>query len=328
MEMAEALFDESAWKEVLRKLCAAFDCYSAQIVQHTTDFEDGYYADFVFWGDAPTEAADEFARQCGRHDPVSEKVLETGLLGKRLTLASHDICSDRHWQSSPWSEFRSAHGKEHLLFSCMKERPGFNPCVLTLFKRDSAGEFGARDAAILDELTHDLDRSFMPLLQHRKLISRINNLENLLSSSTVPMWLIDRRRRVLAQNRAGEEVTRHSAILRNDFNKLSISGSCDQSLELALIACSRGRTADLVVRDRTREPWLVRLSPAPSADTTRFIVSAWNNNPPTDYPARDTIKQFFDLTRAECEVAGLLAQDIEPRHIAEIRGTTMTTLRT
>lgn len=322
-DIYRAATDPDLWPQVMHDLAASADAAGGVILTRRSDAWAGWRFSAGMVG------VDEYLRS----PDVARSEAPTRLLAANRAgfVDAAEVFTAEEWLADPvMTHWGAPNGLHHAAAMAMP-MPTDDFVVVHLARRAGQPRFEPDAIARLDSFRPHLARA--GLLAARWRLERLRAATEALSLIGLPAVILDLRGRALIANALIEKLTRHVKWLPGDRVALA-DAAADALLRrgLADISAPAAVTArSFPARGRAEVTVLVHLVPM-IADARDFFDGGYGLmvvTPVTRSGAPNTalIRGLFDLTAAEANVAGAIAEGLSPEQIAVRHGTTSATVR-
>jgi DNA-binding CsgD family transcriptional regulator len=271
--------------------------------------------------------AELYAERLAAIDPF-RPLVEAAPEGSWLT--SHRALEPSFLQRDPfWNEYFRARGL-HYVAAMPLARDGQSVAFIGVHRSESGGPFEHDDLGALDRLVPHLQRSARIAVRSRR--RRVEEQKRALEIAGVPALGLDRRGRVVWVTASASAIVAQQDGLEIDAGRLAAQNRpADEAIGEAIRSigadlATGGPASVHVPRPSGARAYALLLAPIGQEEAAPILAAI------VDFAARDPtfaprLERLFGLSRAEAEVAALLASGVRPAAIARERRVSITTVR-
>lgn len=321
--ISRAALSAEHWSDALEAIGSDFASASGVFWSYDHAGDEFLRNPIVMWGEDVAEEAVRFAEVCGEPEPWVTGALEQGLLSRNVVVRGEDLATRRQWETGPWADFETEFGARRLL-SLNKTDPTGQPRLGISFLRPlSAPAFEMETVRALSQLAEDFDMALGVMRDYAVAEAKASHLESMLDGLDEAAFLLTPRAQIVWMNAAAEaELSRSDPVFASQGRLALRSHQADRFARTCHEAAD-GQARVMSLTDRSGRH--VRLRFAPVTRKEHSLVAFFLQHVVAG--RRAELIDTFDLTEAECDVAGLLSAGLTPSQIARRRGTAISTVR-
>lgn len=325
-KLALAPFKPGEWIGALSDLARATESSHAQLAGWIAP--DGL--PFSLVSDEPDGLIGHWLEAGGadpRHNPIVARGERMGVL--EIVSDAEVISRDARRRHPMWGEFYDKVKLPHLCFTTLW-REGPASLMLTLPRSPRDGVITDDQRSAFAAVAVRFQRAAMLARSLQQDGTRL--LKGAFDAIAISALVLDGFGRLIGASRAAEDALRSGTLVQIRHGKPRVEGPAAGELDLAVQACLRDASAaPRTVRTRSRRgKGLLRISPLPRhACDFGFgaaVLVVIEPDAPQDRPAQPDIPAL--LTPSERVIAAALIDGHRPREIAEMRASSIETVRT
>jgi DNA-binding CsgD family transcriptional regulator len=330
----EAVSDPALWERFLQQLGEQTGATAAALVVYDAGQES--YALSSHWHFDP-EATKLYGQYYGALDIWGRRGLS-----KRTSLvcSSETLCSSAELvHTEIYNDFLTRFGLEHGMFTVF-ENTGSRFVSCSLFRNASRGPFEVCEMDISRFLAPHLHRAIKLHAQFSEMRGRSTGIEAALDLLPTGVVFLGAMGKVVLTNRAASQILSE----RDGLLATAASLCAERAAESDLLAnairqalqgvngASVGGT--VFVSRRARPPLQVLVCPVRQSSASLlfapqpiFAIAFITDPYRRQRPAQEILRALFQFTPAECRIALLLSDGLEPAKIADMLGVSRNTVR-
>lgn len=328
-ELYEAAVDDAAFADLPDRLARLFDSRSAVIhwLDHddrsTIDAHSGHFSDQHM-----AIYTDNFA------DSDIWTQAAAGSSERNTAWRASDLVAQASYAKSVfYNEWIRPIGDDTWFCAgAVMETPrGFG--IIGLHRGYGDRDYGVRTIGRLNALLPDLRRALTLRARTTQRIQALKGALQVLSEGSSPALIVDRAGSVRLANTAGEILLSAGSVLKVKMNRVTSQESFDPAeWRRALERATRSRdpgAAMVALECLGDQLWLAEFLPIVAGTYAGCAMITLVNRSAGSRRASvaELLGQRFNLSAAEAGIAILLAEDADVQQIAEMRGTTVQTVR-